>query len=330
METSISKGKESIQTVLGLISPEVLGYSQCHEHLFIAKGKSYELNASLWMDDLSASTQELKLYKRAGGCSLVDAQPVGCGRIADYLVKASQDSGVNIIASTGFHKLGFYDSNHWIHMLNEDSLSRIFISELEDGMHIDADTELPTKRISAKAGIIKTAVDSFGIKGEYVKLFSAAANALQITGVSLMCHIEKGADAFEVIEFFTRKGIDPRSIILCHLDRAKYDGAYHKEIAGTGTYLEYDTIARFKYHSSEMEIKLIQQMLEGGFEDRILLGLDTTRERLKSYGGGIGLDYIRESFIPFMLEAGIPQTTIDKLTVENPKKVLKKNSVNQI
>ncbi len=314
--------KPYIQTVLDAIPAEELGYCQCHEHLFISKGKSYEINSALWMDDLFATTQELALYKNAGGCSLVDAQPFGCGRLAGYLEKASCYSGVNVIASTGFHKLVFYDENHWIHKLDEEALSQLFISELTDGMFTNEDRGFPTHRIRAKAGIIKTAVDSFGIKGEYTKLLSAAANASRITGFPLMCHIEKDADVFKVIEFFSQWGVNPEKLILCHLDRAKYDLACHKEIAGMGVYLEYDTIARFKYHSNEMEIRLIQQMLESGFEDRVLLGLDTTRERLKSYGGSIGLSYIRESFIPIMLEAGISQDAIYKMTVKNPQKAL--------
>jgi 5-phospho-D-xylono-1,4-lactonase len=314
--------KNAIQTVSGSISIELLGYCQCHEHVFIAKGKSFELYPSLWMDDLSASTEELMLYKAAGGCSVVDAQPVGCGRMAEHLSKASMDSGVNIIASTGFHKLIFYDSEHWIYKLNEDDLSQIFINELESGMYIDADKRLPSVSISTKAGIIKTAVDSFGIKEDYIRLFNAAANASLETGAPLMCHIEKGADAFEVFEFFTKRKIMPGSLVFCHLDRVEYDIGYHRELAETGVYLEYDTIARFKYHSNEMEIRLILEMINSGFEDRILLGFDTTRERLKSYGSCIGLDYIKNSFIPLMQQSCIPGSAIDKMTIENPKKAL--------
>lgn len=322
MKDHATPGRSRIQTVLGVISAEDLGYCQCHEHLFIAKGKSYEVSPSLWMDDLAASTEELHLYRAVGGRSLVDAQPVGCGRLANYLIEASQESGINIIASTGFHKLVFYEKGHWIRRLGEDTLSRLFISELEDGMFIDGDDMFPAKRCRAKAGIIKTAVDSFGISDDYIKLFSAAANTSLETGFPILCHIEKGADALKVVEFLTHKGIKPESVILCHLDRVKFDPSYHKEVASTGAYLEYDTIARFKYHGNETEIKLIQDMISGGYGDRLLLGLDTTRERLRSYGADIGLDYIRECFVPLMLNAGIAEKAILRMTIENPMKAL--------
>lgn len=59
-----------IRTVTGDFPTETLGHCQCHEHLFIAKGKSYEVNPALWMDDKDASLNELNIYKGAGGSSL--------------------------------------------------------------------------------------------------------------------------------------------------------------------------------------------------------------------------------------------------------------------
>jgi phosphotriesterase-related protein len=221
-----------------------------------------------------------------------------------------------------YKKLVFYDNGHWLHKADDDLLIRLFISEIKEGMYIDADYKAPEMRCSARAGIIKAAVDSDGIKDGYIKLFNAVAVASVMTAVPIMCHIEKGADAMAVVDFLVNRGVRLETIILCHLDRARYDPDYHREIAETGVYLEYDTIARFKYHSNEMEIKLVYKLLENGFEDKILLGLDTTRERLKSYNGSIGLDYLRNTFIPLMLESGIDHQAIHKMTVSNPKKVL--------
>jgi predicted metal-dependent phosphotriesterase family hydrolase len=320
---SIAGRKSNIQTVLGVISSEKLEYCQCHEHLFIKKGKSFKENQALWMDDLNKSIKELKLYKQSGGVSLVDAQPVGCGRMAGYLLEASIKSGVQIIASTGFHKLQFYLDNHWVFSLNEEELAGTYIDEIENGMYIDGDNSFPSKKVGAKAGVIKAALDSSGIRGDYVKLFHAAANASLRTGAPIMCHIEKGSNAFEAIDLFLSKGVSPSSIILCHLDRAKYHAGYHRKVAQTGVYLEYDTIGRFKYHSDHAEAELILQMVEAGYENRILLGLDTTRERLRNYGGSIGLDYIKTTFIPLMIKCGIDNGMIEKFTVINPGEALK-------
>jgi phosphotriesterase-related protein len=309
-----------IQTVTGRIRPDQLGYCQSHEHLFIADGRSAKLVPSLRLDDFDATCSELELYKSIGGKSIVDAQPAGCGRMADLQSKASIKTGVNIIASTGFHKLVFYPEDHWIRNMDEDSLAALFIDELEYGMFIDCDASKPVRRIGSKAGVIKTASDSEGPSGDYRRLFSAAAEASVRSGVPILSHTEMGMGALEQIKLFTDHGVPASSIIICHLDRVLKDAGYLMEVASTGVFLELDTIGRFKYHSDDDEVAFIISLLENGFEDRILLGLDTTRERMKSYGGSIGLDYLHETFFPLLRSYGVNDSHIYKFTVSNPAK----------
>lgn len=314
--------KAAIQTVRGRIHPEQLGYCQCHEHLFIARGKSFAINPALLMDELDKSVYELERYKKLGGCSIVDAQPVGCGRMAPHLLEASLRTGVNIIASTGFHKAIFYPEKHWIFNKDVDYFTELYTNELREGMYIGGDNEAPDKTIPAKCGIIKTALDVCGITGNYEKLFAAAADASMITGIPIICHIEKGSNPFELIEYMIHRSIPMNKLILCHLDRTECNPEYHMEIAKAGVYLEYDTIGRFKYHSDDMELKLIYGMTEKGFAGQILMGLDTTRERLKSYGGAIGLDYLLTTFIPLMKSYGFDDETINRLAIDNPAQAL--------
>lgn len=132
-----------IQTVKANIESTELGYCQSHEHLFIADGQSAKLVPSLRLDDFYKTALELIAYKESGGISIVDAQPVGCGRIAEYLCEASVRTGINIIASTGFHKLVFYPENHWIHSMDDSELLSLFTSEIDSGMFIRCDTSLP-------------------------------------------------------------------------------------------------------------------------------------------------------------------------------------------
>ena len=85
--------------------------------------------------------------------------------------------------------------------------------------------------------------------------------------------------------------------------------------------LDYDTIGRFKYHDDESEIALIRHMIENGHADQLLLSLDTTRERLGAYGGKISLNYIIERFAKLLLDAGVSETEIRRITIDNPKRV---------
>ena len=107
-------------------------------------------------------------------------------------------------------------------------------------------------------------------------------------------------------------------MLFCHMDRSSPDLRQHHFLLKQGAYLEYDTIGRFKYHSDQDELQLIQQVLDWGFERQLLLSLDTTAQRLKHYTpDGIGLTYLLHSFLPMLKNSGVPEKTIDKICREN-------------
>lgn len=299
-----------IRTVSGDIAPGQLGWCQSHEHIFVADGPSRKINEALYMDDYEKSLAEVLLYKKAGGCSFVDAQPQGCGRMAQKLARVSAQSGIHIIACTGFHKTEFFEDAAWLEQQSEDALTQLYIREVEEGME-GAD--------AAKAGIIKCAA----IKGTYEadrlyeKLFSAAVNAARATGAPVLVHFDPGADALELAGHFEKNSIEPERLIFCHLDRACGDVACHKELAQAGVFLEYDTIHREKYHSDEHEAKLIETMVSEGYASKLLLSLDTTNQRLKSYGAAFGLDDILTRF-RYILDERIGAQAVNDMMIGNP------------
>ena len=71
-----------IMSVLGSIAGEALGICQCHEHLMLGKGEGYYINSDLCMDDREKSEEEVRRFRKAGGTTLIDAQPLGCCRNA--------------------------------------------------------------------------------------------------------------------------------------------------------------------------------------------------------------------------------------------------------
>lgn len=321
-----------IRTVTKDISPGELGYCQCHEHLFLAEGKSSRLVPSLLLQDYDRTASELRVYREKGGCAVVDCQPVGCGRMASELLRASRETGVLVVASTGFHKLDFYEEGHFVHTLPMEELAELFSAEITQGMTVDNvnGENIPRIRGEARAGIIKTASDGRDIRLEegtlptYKKLFQAAAAVSKVTGVPIITHLEMGGGAGSILDVLTAGGVSPENIILCHIDRAvsKEKLPRDLEAARSGAFLELDTIGRFKYHSDEAEARYIWDLCDKGFESRILIGLDTTNQRMKSYGGSIGLDYILETFRETLRRHGMGDRLFHRFTVENPQNAL--------
>lgn len=314
---------KTIHTVLGGLSPECLGFTQCHEHIMLTKGQSYLCNPTLCIDDLQKSTEELRRYYSCGGCCIVDAQPIGCNRDSQSLVELEKASGVHIIASTGFHKMQFYPEEHWIRKTDEDELAELFRAELTSGMYAKTDACFNPVRHSATAGIIKTALDRGDFGELYARLFRAAAKAQIATGAPMMVHIEKESDPERLVRFLSDYGVRTEKLYFCHMDRACDRFDTFLNVLKSGVTLEFDTIGRFKYHSDEFEVDLIKKILESGYEDSLLFSLDTTRARLKAYSeDAIGLDYILTSFVPMLRKAGVSDRQIEKISVETPRRIL--------
>jgi predicted metal-dependent phosphotriesterase family hydrolase len=308
----------AVMTVLGPVPAASLGFCHSHEHLFVRGGQPSALNPDLRLDEPDRTARELLRFRACGGGCVVGAQPVGCGRMAEELAAASRLSGVKVIASTGFHKPEFYPEGHWIHTLPEERVLDIFLGEIRNGMYARADDCLPEDPIGARPGALKTAVGPDGLRGRTGALFAVAAECCLRAGVPILCHLEMGQYAVEVMDFLTRRGVPPGRVILCHLDRRLDDRERILRAADTGAWLELDTIGRFKYHGDEPEAELILELARRGFAGRVLLGLDTTRSRMKSYGGSIGLDYISAVFLPLLRRAGVPEETCGRFMVENP------------
>lgn len=307
---------KSIETVTGSLAAKKLGYCQMHEHLFVKHTPAADTNPALCIDDYGKSAVELNDYSSCGGSAVLDAQPIGAGRDVSTLMRLSRETGVFIITVTGFHLLKFYEKDHWIYTLAEADLVEIFLKELLEGCVDESQSGI----FPFKAGAVKAAIPDEGASGRYAVLLRAAAVAAVKADVPLVLHTEAGNGAIAAIQICKTIGLSPERILVCHADRQTDNLILHQEIADTGVFLEYDTIGRPKYHDDLTERKLILHMLDKGYGDQLLLSLDTTAERLRSYGGKIGLCYLLRTFLPSMQEDGVPAEIIHKLTHDNPRK----------
>lgn len=299
-----------VQCVAAALAPDALGHCQIHEHIWVHPTPMSQKNPALAICDYSRSLQELRSYRAAGGNTLVDAQPIGAGRDAEMLRSLSRESGVNIIACTGFHLLGFYPESSWLHSLDGEALYRLYLSELQEGMLRDrTDAAVrPEERTDIRAGMVKAAIPQQGAVGRYETLLRAAAGAAAAAGVPLMLHTEAGSQAVGAVRLCLDAGMVPEKIVVCHVDRRLDNLPIHQTLAEMGVYLDYDTVGRFKYHDDAGEVALLARMAP--WQERILLALDTTAARLSSYGGQIGLCYLLQTFLPQLRAAGVPEQTI--------------------
>ena len=311
------------QTVLGDINESSLGHTQPHEHIYIVGTTDQEICPLICMNNLPLSAKEMILYHEEGGNTVVDANPLATGRDALALQDISRLSGVNIIATTGYHIPKFYRADHWIWTTPEEELEEIFASEITDGMFMEGFYVKPTFRTDVKAGLVKAMITHDGMDNpDTVRCLTAAGKAAKRTGASIMVHTD-GVDELKMIDLLAGKiGLDPKSILVCHVDRQVKDLKRHEEIAATGVFMEYDTITLFQFHNNADELRMLRHMTDKGFLDQILISTDPETDRMKAYGSKVGIDYILEHFIPLMKLCGFSEEEIRAITVTNPARAL--------
>jgi 5-phospho-D-xylono-1,4-lactonase len=145
----------------------------------------------------------------------------------------------------------------------------------------------------------------------------AAADGSRRIGAPIVVHTEVGTCGHEIVDLLEAEGVATERIILAHLDRNP-DPELHVEIADRGVMLEYDTPGRIKYRPDSDLLELIESVLRAGHAERVMLGLDLgMRDYFRSYGGGPGMTYLMDTFVP-RLRRRIGDEAVEAILVANP------------
>ena len=301
-----------IVTVLGPIPAAELGVTDAHDHLFL---RSPALPGHEF-DDAGKAIEEVSSAVRSGLRAIVEVTPIGLGRQPAKMRAVAEATGAHIVAATGYHRDAHYEEGHWVRDATVEVLAERILADLKQGMHPqDWLTEAPLD--SACAGVIKAGASYQRISALEERRLIAAAGGSRETGAPILIHTEIGTGGHEIIDLLTREGVKPDRIILAHLDRNP-DLELHVSIADRGVTLEYDTPGRIKYRPDSQLLELIEGMVRAGHGDAVMLGLDLgQRDYFRSYGGGPGLGYLMNTFVP-RLRNRLDEAAVRKILVDTP------------
>ncbi len=309
-----------IRTVLGDIEPADLGPTSAHEHLYIGPGRIVDQHPDMLLTDLDRAVAELEPARALGLAAVVDALPASVGRSPAALAEISRRSGLHVVASTGVHLARYYAADHWSARGDADAVAKRFVADVREG--IDAadgltDDPAPTAH---RAGVVKVAGSAPGLTDRDRTAFAAAAAAHVETGVPVLTHCSDGVGALEQLDLLRGAGVDPSHVVLSHTDKV-VDRGYHREILATGACVEYDQAFRWPPDRPNGTLDLLCWMLEDGFGDRLMLGLDAARQGYWSaYGGTPGLAFLLDGFADAMRDRGIDEDAQHAMLVENPRR----------
>lgn len=305
----------TINSVLGPIDTANLGFTLMHEHIIVAPAGVFGDYPELLGTNLMGRVVDgLKKAKEGGIDTIIDATTLDLGRNINLLAEASAESGVNIIACSGW----WLDIPRYFVGVSIDQLTQVFTRECEQGI----------SGTNIKAGILKAASDIAGVTPESEIILRAVARASLNTGVPIMLHsYSPGRVGERQLAVLKEEGIDLKRIKIDHSNDTT-DVEYLIWLLEQGCYIGMD---RYPGHnvSPIARTKTLKTLINSGFSTRLLLSHDQTilyvmttnnhlmEERLRL--NPHGYLYIKKVVFPQLQEMGVPEAIINTLCVDGPR-----------
>ena len=346
-------------TVRGPIDPTNLGVTLPHEHLLadlrmyfqpsfytpatdigirdnkLALNNLHLARQGKPIADVAAYTDE-KLatvegiyFRDAGGNTIVDLGNNGMRRDPLGLRRISYATGLNVVMGTGWY----------IKPVHPEDMDQRTVEDLTD--EIIRDVTVGVGDTGIRSGIIgEVGVNGAPITSNEIKSIKAAARASKATGAPISLHRAGfGRDEkLQTLHIISEEGADLTRTVLGHSDRTALEFDLLTDLLELGPYVEFDFLGKLDvplmhrpatpttinlgWSLGAVVADAILDLIEAGYEDRILLSHDCfTKTNFKSYGG-TGWAFVLEKFLPHLKTMGVTEEQINKFVVENPKRVL--------
>lgn len=345
----MSERSGRVQTVLGLIDPGWLGSTQTHEHLLIdlspgvpvpaqagRKGRFYEpitlrnygwvrRNWNLNLDNSRLTSEadaieEMRLYRAAGGGSIVDGTSIGIGRDPEGLARISRASGVQIVMGAGYYVAPYHPPA--VAGLSSEALAEEMERDICEG--VDG--------TGTRSGIIGEIGLSWPLHPDEEKVLRAAVRAQLRTGAPLLIHPGRGVEApLQAMRIVDEAAGIPERTIMSHVDRTLFGLEPVLKLAATGCYVEFDLFGQESSYyplspidmpNDATRIDYLQGLIQAGYRDRLVIAQDICKKVNMATYGGEGYSHILENVVPLMQRKGMSEDDIQAILVHNPAHIL--------
>ena len=164
------------------------------------------------------------------------------------------------------------------------------------------------------------------------KMLRAVSQAHLRTGLPIFTHVPHESCpscAIEQLDIYESQGVDLAHLCIGHLTTITTQDdpgwATHQEIASRGAFLGFDTVGHEMSQSFIPEtdkVQMVLNVLEAGYEDHLLLSADFANTSQIKANWGNGFSTVLVQFVPKLRYAGVPDETIHKILVDNPRRFL--------
>jgi phosphotriesterase-related protein len=321
---------KKINTVLGTIRSEDLGFTLIHEHIFASFAgwecdplcRPYHREKIVGM-----CVRALEPVKPYGIRTIVDATPADLSRDVDILKEVSEKLQINIICSTGRYTEA---EGKWAY-LKQRNKAQVgdMRTELYEGFMREITEGIGNSGV--RPGVIKVATGLDCISPVEEAVLKAAAQASKETGIPVITHTEDGTMGPEQAELLVREGLDPKRIVIGHMC-GNPSIQYQLNVLEKGVGIAFDRFGLEIFIPDSARTAALIDLLSKGYAARILMSQDFIASSM-GRGGKLPEETLRllanwsfvhivRDIIPALKQAGVTEEQIRTMTVDNPRRLL--------
>jgi phosphotriesterase-related protein len=314
-----------VQTARGALQTSALGRVLIHEHVFIMD-MEYTFNYRpdfLTDETIAKAAARLNELKRSGIDTIIDLTVLGLGRHMPMLARAAAQTDLNIIVSTGaytFDKVpapfAFYGPGLLCNA--PEPMVEHFVKDITQGI----------TGTGIKAGELKCAIDEPGLTPGVERVMRAVARTHVITGTPITVHTAPRAETGLVAQrVFREEGVDLRDVVIGHCgDTSDLD--YLMKVAEGGSILGMDRFGINFSITMQQRVDTIAEMVKRGYIDQLTLSHDCCCwsdffPSVEQYHAAMPQHnylHICNDVIPALRQAGVTQSQIDQMFIDNPRR----------
>jgi phosphotriesterase-related protein len=291
------------------------------------------------LDDEQVMTAEVADFKIGGGHSIVEVSAPGIRSTPEDLIairRIAERTGVHIVASTGLYAEDTWPSCY--HTMTFEQYVKFLQLEIAHGV---GDTGILPGHIKAAYEVHTEQLNSY---------LRAAAFVAGETGLSLQVHLGPDVTPYEVrqnvLQPLFQGGCIPEKTILCHVQlligvlsieqlvknpgRVPFDISLHKELLAMGFNLSFTPFGfeadneplGLAHYPDWYALSGLVALIQDGYAGQLVIGNDVFTKLATRRGGGEGYNRLTDFVVPVLRKCGVSETDINKITVENPARIL--------
>ena len=260
--------------------------------------------------------EELRMAAFDGVSCIVDSSigPRTAQQLANLTAMATR-SGVHVVAGGSYFLRPRYPEE--IAAMDEDALAEHLVEQA----------------FRERWGALGEVGSSFPtMHDDERRMIRAVGQVHRRTGLPIFTHVPHESCpscAIEQIDLYESAGVDMGHLCIGHLStiqRSDDPGwETHKEIAGRGAFIGFDTVGHrmsASFIPEREKVDMVLNALEAGYEDHILLSSDFANTAQIKANWGNGFSTVLVQFVPKLRYYGVPEETIRKILVDNPRRWL--------